>query len=135
MQSASISIITYEQIKTVYSKMRKTWLELETHHVSRMSVHRKNWKIRAEVNFVNAEEAKELVAAEGYAVLDVRDKSQFDRAHIRSCHHFPLFIENQDYDLGKNLFTCSTIMAIIQVIMWCSLRLTFFFSLFLQARL
>lgn len=52
------------------------------------------------MNFVNAEEAKELIA-EGYTVIDVRDKSQYNRAHIKSCYHVPLFIENQDNDLGK----------------------------------
>lgn len=56
--------------------------------------------IRSEVNFVNADEAKKLVAEEGYAVLDVRDKTQFERAHIKSCSHVPLFIENNDNDFG-----------------------------------
>ncbi|OAY77156.1 Rhodanese-like domain-containing protein 9, chloroplastic [Ananas comosus] len=56
--------------------------------------------IRAEVNFVSGDEAKRLVDEEGYTVLDVRDKTQFDRAHIKSCHHVPLFIENNDNDLG-----------------------------------
>lgn len=52
------------------------------------------------MNFVSADEAKELIA-EGYTVIDVRDKSQYDRAHIKSCYHVPLFIENQDNDIGK----------------------------------
>lgn len=52
------------------------------------------------MNFVNAEEAKKLIAVEGYSILDVRDKSQFERAHIKSCYHVPLFTENQDNDLG-----------------------------------
>ncbi|CAK9159335.1 unnamed protein product [Ilex paraguariensis] len=60
---------------------------------------RRNLVIKAEVNFVNAEEAKKLIA-EGYAILDVRDKTQYNRAHIKDCHHVPLFIENQDNDLG-----------------------------------
>jgi len=58
-------------------------------------------KIKAEVDYVSAGEAKNLIAAEGYAILDVRDKKQYDRAHIKSCYHVPLFIENQDNDFGK----------------------------------
>ncbi|KAG2686973.1 hypothetical protein I3760_09G031800 [Carya illinoinensis] len=53
-----------------------------------------------EVNYVDAEEAKKLIAVEEYAILDVRDKSQYDRAHIKSCRHVPLFIENKDGDFG-----------------------------------
>ncbi|KAK9124981.1 hypothetical protein Scep_013827 [Stephania cephalantha] len=56
--------------------------------------------IRAEVNYVNADEAKKLVGADGYVVLDIRDKSQYERAHIKSCYHVPLFIENNDNDPG-----------------------------------
>ncbi|XVF75864.1 hypothetical protein PTKIN_Ptkin13bG0221400 [Pterospermum kingtungense] len=85
------------------SNSRRSWLELKTHHgraVSGTPIRRRNLSIRAEVNFVNAEEAKQLIAAEGYTILDVRDKSQFDRAHIKSCYHVPLFIENKDNDPG-----------------------------------
>ncbi|XP_074306998.1 rhodanese-like domain-containing protein 9, chloroplastic [Silene latifolia] len=57
------------------------------------------FSIRAEVDYVSADEATELVA-EGYAIVDVRDKTQYERAHIKSCYHVPLFIENQDNDLG-----------------------------------
>ncbi|XP_019154950.1 PREDICTED: rhodanese-like domain-containing protein 9, chloroplastic [Ipomoea nil] len=56
--------------------------------------------IKAEVEFVNAEEAKKLVAVDGYAVVDVRDRTQFERARIKQCFHVPLFIENKDNDLG-----------------------------------
>lgn len=52
------------------------------------------------MRFVNGEEAKKLVAEEGYVVLDVRDKTQYDRAHIKSSYHVPLFIENTDNDVG-----------------------------------
>ncbi|KAJ0089103.1 hypothetical protein Patl1_33037 [Pistacia atlantica] len=85
------------------SKLRTTWLEFKTHPgrtVSGKQIHRRNLKLRAEVNYVNDEEAKKLVAVEGYTVVDVRDKSQFDRAHIKSCYHMPLFIENKDSDIG-----------------------------------
>ncbi|XP_051150285.1 rhodanese-like domain-containing protein 9, chloroplastic [Andrographis paniculata] len=56
--------------------------------------------VKAEVSFVNSEDAKKLVAAEGYSILDVRDRTQFERAHIKDCYHVPLFIENKDNDLG-----------------------------------
>ncbi|XP_042940862.1 rhodanese-like domain-containing protein 9, chloroplastic isoform X2 [Carya illinoinensis] len=80
-----------------------SWLVSETH--SRRTLpgklnHRKNLNVKAEVNYVDAEEAKKLIAVEEYAILDVRDKSQYDRAHIKSCCHVPLFIENKDGDFG-----------------------------------
>lgn len=61
----------------------------------------RGFQIKAQVEFVNAEEAKKLVGVEGYAVVDVRDKTQFERAHIKKCYHVPLFIENTDNDIGK----------------------------------
>jgi rhodanese-related sulfurtransferase len=61
------------------------------------------------VNYVNAEEAKKLIAVEEYAILDVRDKNQYDRAHIKSCYHVPIFIENQDNDFGKAFFLCACV--------------------------
>lgn len=73
-------------------------------------LHRKNLKIRAEVNYVNAEEAKKLIAVDEYTILDVRDKFQYDRAHIKSCYHVPIFIENQDNDFGKYTVYCSFFM-------------------------
>nr|AKM76369.1 rhodanese/cell cycle control phosphatase superfamily protein [California macrophylla] len=60
----------------------------------------RSYVIRAEVKFVKAEEAKQLVDTEGYSIVDVRDTSQFGRAHIKSCYHVPLFIENKDNDIG-----------------------------------
>jgi hypothetical protein len=56
--------------------------------------------VRAEVSFVGADEAKRLVDEEGYTVLDIRDRTQRERAHIKSSTHVPLFIENQDNDIG-----------------------------------
>jgi hypothetical protein len=79
-------------------------LEFDTHHRRTIRGKPKRWRnfgIRAEVNFVNPDEAKKLVTDEGYAVLDVRDKTQYERAHIKSCYHVPLFIQNQDNDFGK----------------------------------
>ncbi|KAF5474075.1 hypothetical protein F2P56_006012 [Juglans regia] len=80
-----------------------SWLASETHSGRTMPGklnHRKNLNVKAEVNYVDAEEAKKLIAVEEYAILDVRDKSQYDRAHIKSCSHVPLFIENKDGDFG-----------------------------------
>lgn len=79
-------------------------MELKTNYGRATPIRRRNLSIRAEVNFVNAEEAQKLIAVEGYAVLDVRDKSQFDRAHIKSCYHVPLFIENTDNDPGETSY-------------------------------
>ncbi|KAF5938210.1 hypothetical protein HYC85_025716 [Camellia sinensis] len=87
------------------SNLRTSWFVFESHRGRNMTgklkpVGRRNLVIKAEVNYVNAEEAKELVAVEGYSILDVRDKRQYDRAHIKSCYHVPIFIENNDNDLG-----------------------------------
>ncbi|KAL6138148.1 hypothetical protein ACLB2K_063434 [Fragaria x ananassa] len=88
----------------VYSNFRTSWLKLETRShrggtILGKSNNARTLAIRAQVNFVNADEAKELIA-EGYTVIDVRDKSQYDRAHIKSCYHVPLFIKNEDNDIG-----------------------------------
>ncbi|PHT50399.1 hypothetical protein CQW23_10146 [Capsicum baccatum] len=61
---------------------------------------RRAFLIKEQVEFVNVDKAKKLVALEGYAVLDVCDKTQFERAHIKNCYHVPLFVENTDNDLG-----------------------------------
>ncbi|KAF5473341.1 hypothetical protein F2P56_009959, partial [Juglans regia] len=85
---------------------RTSCLVSETHIGRTMPgklLHRKNLNIKAEVSYVNAEEAKKLISVEEYTILDVRDKSQYDRAHIKSCYHVPLFIENQDNDFGTIL--------------------------------
>nr|XP_011468066.1 PREDICTED: rhodanese-like domain-containing protein 9, chloroplastic isoform X2 [Fragaria vesca subsp. vesca] len=86
------------------SNFRTSWLKLETRShrggtILGKSNNARTLAIRAQVNFVNADEAKELIA-EGYTVIDVRDKSQYDRAHIKSCYHVPLFIKNEDNDIG-----------------------------------
>ncbi|KAL5206244.1 hypothetical protein ABZP36_034453 [Zizania latifolia] len=56
--------------------------------------------VRAEVSFVDSDEARRLVAEEGYTVLDIRDRTQHDRAHIKSSTHVALFVENDDGDIG-----------------------------------
>ncbi|KAK2998087.1 hypothetical protein RJ639_024886 [Escallonia herrerae] len=63
-------------------------LVLEIHRggtVTTRPIRRRNLGIKAEVNYVNAEEAKKLIAVEGYAILDVRDNTQYNRAHIKEC--------------------------------------------------
>ncbi|KAJ1396019.1 Rhodanese-like domain [Sesbania bispinosa] len=85
------------------SNLGRCWLVLKTHNARTVPGKlpgRRRLTINAEVKFVNGEEAKELIAVDGYTVLDVRDRIQFERAHIKSCSHVPLFIENQDNDLG-----------------------------------
>lgn len=57
--------------------------------------------VRAEVSFVDGDEAKRLVAEEGYTVLDIRDRTQRERAHIKNSAHVPLFVENDDGDIGN----------------------------------
>ncbi|XP_027348969.1 rhodanese-like domain-containing protein 9, chloroplastic [Abrus precatorius] len=87
------------------SNLGTCWLVLKTHNAravpGNLKLHgRRRLTIQAEVNYVNAEKAKELLEVDGYVVLDVRDKTQFERAHIKSCYHVPLFIENKDNDPG-----------------------------------
>ncbi|KAF7818969.1 rhodanese-like domain-containing protein 9, chloroplastic [Senna tora] len=98
MQMAGVGFAFYPCLSSS-SKLRRSWCVLKTHNARTMPG-RTSMTIKAELKYVNAEEAKELIAVEGYTVLDVRDKTQFDRAHIKSCYHVPLFIENQDNDLG-----------------------------------
>ncbi|KAK4485377.1 hypothetical protein RD792_008016 [Penstemon davidsonii] len=74
-----------------------SWLVLGT---GKQQLHRRTFVIKAEVNFVDSKEAKKLIAVEEYAVLDVRDRTQFERSHIKDCYHVPLFIENKDNDFG-----------------------------------
>lgn len=56
--------------------------------------------VRAEVSFVNADQAKSLVSDEGYTILDVRDRTQHERAYIKESCHVPFFVENTDSDFG-----------------------------------
>ncbi|KAL2320841.1 hypothetical protein Fmac_029810 [Flemingia macrophylla] len=83
------------------SNLGTCWLVLKTHNARAVPGSRRRiLSIKAEVKYVNAEKAKELVEVDGYTVLDVRDKTQFERAHIKSCCHVPLFVENKDNDPG-----------------------------------
>lgn len=104
-------------VMSIFSNLRTPWLVFETHRgqtVTGKPLRRRNLEIKAVVNYVSAKEAKELIAVDGFTVLDVRDVKQFDRAHIKSCHHVPLFIENKDNDLGKSLLSF-TIVVLVQV--------------------
>ncbi|CAN1133611.1 Rhodanese-like domain-containing protein 9, chloroplastic [Linum perenne] len=83
------------------SNFAASWLEFQARRTEwRPSQCVSMFGIRAEVNYVKADDAKKLIAEEGYAVVDVRDVRQFERAHIKSCYHVPLFIENKDNDIG-----------------------------------
>ncbi|KAM7264909.1 hypothetical protein ACFE04_002592 [Oxalis oulophora] len=87
----------------VFSNIRTSWLELQTRSGRALPgklVVRRNFNIRADIDFVTADEAKKLVSSDGYSVVDVRDQSQFARAHLKSCYHAPLFINNEDNDFG-----------------------------------
>ncbi|RAL48692.1 unnamed protein product [Cuscuta campestris] len=85
---------------------RPSWPVLKAYpggNVKGKPVLRRAFGINAAVEFVNANVAKKLVSVDGYVVLDVRDKTQFERAHIKDCFHVPVFIENKDNDLGTSL--------------------------------
>ncbi|KAI3806493.1 hypothetical protein L1987_22400 [Smallanthus sonchifolius] len=75
-------------------------LRFNNTHRGRITILRKSLRINAEINYVNGEEAKRLVTEEGYSIVDVRDRIQYERAHIKSCSHVPLFVENKDNDPG-----------------------------------
>ncbi|XP_058073497.1 rhodanese-like domain-containing protein 9, chloroplastic isoform X2 [Magnolia sinica] len=88
---------------TAFSSPRKSWVVFKINRAENASyttIRQRRTNIRAEVSFVDGEEAKRLIVEEGYTVLDVRDRTQYDRAHIKSCYHTPLFIENKDNDIG-----------------------------------
>ncbi|KAL6001363.1 Rhodanese-like domain-containing protein 9, chloroplastic [Asimina triloba] len=86
-----------------FSSSRTPWVALKIHggtSAASLKLRNRRASIRAEVNFVDGDEARRLVAEEGYAILDIRDRTQYDRSHIKSCYHVPLFVENKDNDLG-----------------------------------
>lgn len=100
-----MAAVSYSTLLPFRSDVRASSLAFQTSHRSwllpKRSFHRRrHFGIRAEVNYVNADEAKNLVASKGYAIVDVRDITQFERAHIKSCYHIPIFIENKDNDPG-----------------------------------
>ncbi|KAL5983307.1 Rhodanese-like domain-containing protein 9, chloroplastic [Asimina triloba] len=91
---------------TAFSSSRTPWVALKIHGgipAASLKLRNRRTSIRAEVNFVDGDEARRLVAEEGYAILDVRDGTQYDRSHIKSCYHVPLFVENKDNDLGTRI--------------------------------
>lgn len=59
--------------------------------------------VSAGVQYVDAEEAKQMVSTEGYTIIDIRDGSQYDRSHITKSDHIPLFIANEDSDPGNSM--------------------------------
>ena len=56
--------------------------------------------VRAEIKYVDPAGAKKLVVEEGYTVLDIRDRVQYEKAHIVPSVHIPVYIENTDNDIG-----------------------------------
>ena len=54
----------------------------------------------AETQYVDAEEAKQMVSEDGFKIIDIRDASRYDRSHIGKSIHVPLFIANEDMDPG-----------------------------------
>jgi len=56
--------------------------------------------VSAGVQYVDADEAKQMVSNDGYKIIDIRDASQYDRSHITKSDHIPLFIANEDGDPG-----------------------------------
>uniref|UniRef100_A0ACD5Y3P2 Uncharacterized protein n=1 Tax=Avena sativa TaxID=4498 RepID=A0ACD5Y3P2_AVESA len=97
-------------LSTAFSPPRGSWIAVRLRHGAtgrssgslslRRSSAAASLAVRAEVSFVSGDEAKRLVAAEGYAVLDIRDRRQYERAHVRGSAHVPLYIENEDNDIG-----------------------------------
>lgn len=71
--------------------------------------------IKAEVKYVDGVEAKKLVAEEGYTVLDIRDRTQYEKAHIVPSTHIPVYIENTDNDLSNYL-------SLIPLILICAVK-------------
>lgn len=72
--------------------------KLHMHSTSRSSTSR--FQVSAEIEFLTLKEAKEAVEQGGYKLVDVRDPSQFDRAHIKGSTHIPFFVPNNDNDPG-----------------------------------
>lgn len=112
-------IISYE--KCNFSNLAASSFVVGIHPGATLPGRRRRFlSIKAEVNYVNAEEAKKLITVEGFAVLDVRDNTQFKRAHIKDCFHVPLFIENNDKDLGKKYscfpnYICSQLYSLSEI--------------------
>ncbi|XP_006660490.1 rhodanese-like domain-containing protein 9, chloroplastic [Oryza brachyantha] len=100
-------------LSTAFSPPRGSWIAVRIRHGGRPA-RRSNLTrrtnagggggaaiaVRAEVSFVNGDEAKRLVGEEGYTVLDIRDRTQRERAHIKNSTHVPLFVENDDSDIA-----------------------------------
>ncbi|KAH6767832.1 Rhodanese/Cell cycle control phosphatase superfamily protein [Perilla frutescens var. hirtella] len=98
MAAAGMIPCCYPSSLSSRSNLAGSWLVVGT--TERRLQRRRSLVIKAEVSFVDSDEAKKLIAVDGYAVVDVRDKTQFERAHIKNCYHVPLFIENNDNDIG-----------------------------------
>eukprot|EP00897_Mesotaenium_endlicherianum_P001161 jgi/Mesen1/11045/ME000099S10485 len=71
---------------------------LTAHKVSVRS-HSRPLSVRADVQFLTADDAKKVVEKDGYKVLDVRDEKQYARSHIPGSINVPLYTENKDNDI------------------------------------
>jgi len=52
----------------------------------------------SKIDYVPASKVANLVTQEGYALLDVRDNNQFQKAHVKGSVHIPLFKEDEAKD-------------------------------------
>lgn len=73
----------------------------QRHLGTRSSLSEASQVTTAGVQYVDAEEAKQMVSENGYQIIDIRDASQYDRAHITNSTHVPLFISNEALDPGN----------------------------------
>lgn len=79
----------------------------QRHLGTRSSLSEASQVTRAGVQYVDAEEAKQMASEGGYQIIDIRDASQYDRAHITNSTHVPLFIANEAMDPGNPNLTSS----------------------------
>ena len=70
------------------------------HLGTRSSLSEASQVTRAGVQYVDAEEAKQMASEDGFKIIDIRDASQYDRSHISKSIHVPLFIANEATDPG-----------------------------------
>lgn len=91
--------------------LHRRWSSIQLKHVQRYHGARSSLLepqtiggARAEVQYVGADEAKQMVTEQGYSIIDIRDQAQYERSHIPSSVHVPLFLDNKDMDPGMFIF-------------------------------
>lgn len=97
--SAAFSHCSSMQSSLVFSPLRDGQMQLSYRYHTK-HIPRRLPSVRAEVKYVDGVEAKKLMAEEGYTVLDIRDRIQYEKAHIVPSTHVPVYIENADNDLN-----------------------------------